>query len=141
MLNTILGKRARVLALILVLSVLLTAATAFAATVFIRAKRGGRVNIAEGVELVIPPRALAEDTFISAYVRQRWDRVIFYFGPDGTEFSKPANLYISWQAVRRAGVEDFTLYGPGGLKIEPTVKGWGLKYEIDHFSLYYYRRR
>ena len=141
MLNTILRKRAQVLALILVLSVLLTATAALAATKLIIAKKGGTVNIADGMELVIPPKALVEDTFISADVKHKRDRVIFSFGPDGTEFSKPAKLFISWQAVDDADVEDLTLYGPDGLEIEPKIKGWGVEYGIDRFSLYYYRRR
>lgn len=140
MLNTILRKRAQVLALILVLSVLLIAATAFAATELIRAKRGGTVDVAPGVSLVIKPGALEEDTVISANMRVKRDRITFRFGPRGTEFSKPAVLRISWQAID--GVGDLTLHGEKGEEIEPAkITGQGVKYHIEHFSVYYFRRR
>lgn len=139
MLNTILRKRAQVLALILVLSVLLTATTALAATKFIRAKSGGTITIAQGVKLVIRPGALEEDTIISADMIQKRNRTLFRFEPDDAEFSKPAELCISWEVID--GVEDLTLYGENGSRIEPETTRRGVKYYIDHFSLYYYRRR
>ena len=140
MLNTVLRKRVQVLLPVLVLSVLLVAATAFAATEYISAKRGGTVDVAPGVSLVIKPGALAEDTVISANMKVKRDRISFRFGPSGTEFSKPAVLCISWRAID--GVEDLTLFGEDGEEIEPAkTTGWGLKYYIEHFSIYYFRRR
>jgi hypothetical protein len=140
MLNTILRKRAQVLALILVLSVLLIAATAFAAAEYISAKKGGTVDVAPGVSLVIKPGALEEDTAISANMKAKRDRISFQFGPSGTEFSKPAVLCISWEVID--GVEDLTLYGENSEEIGPTkITGWGVKYYIEHFSVYYFRRR
>jgi hypothetical protein len=140
MLNTILRKRAQVLAAILVLSVVLIATTAFAATEYIKAKRGGIVPVAPGVSLVIKPGALAEDTVISANMKVKRNHISFCFGPSGTVFSKPAELCISWQAID--DVEDLTLYGEDGEGIEPAkTTRWGVKYYIEHFSMYYFRRR
>ena len=112
MLNTILRKKAQVLALSLVLLILLTATTAFAATKLIKAEQGGKINIDKGVKLVIPRRALAEDTVISADMIQKKRRVYFNFGPDGTSFLKPVELCISWKVMD--GVKELTLYGEDG---------------------------
>ena len=140
MLNTILRKRAQVLAVILVLSLLLIAATAFAATKYISAKKGGTVDIAPGVSLVIKPGVLEEDTAISANMKVKRNRISFSFRPSGAEFSKPVELCISWQAID--DVEDLTLYGENGEEIEPAkTTRWGVKYYIEHFSMYYFRRR
>lgn len=139
MLNAILRKRAQVLSLILVLSVLLIVTSAFAATKFIKARSGGVVRIDRGVRLVIRPRALEEDTVISANMIQEQNRICFHFGPDDTEFLKPAELCVSWRAID--DVDDLTLYGEDNEEIKPEVKRWGVKYYIEHFSLYYFRRR
>lgn len=142
MLSTILRKRAQALAVILVLSVFLVATTVFAATKLIEAKKGGVVQIAQGVELVIRPNALEEDTVIAASMELQRKRVVFEFGPDGTKFRKPAHLSLSWAAMEALGdLESLTLYGEDGEEIEPKIKGWGMEYPIDHFSLYYHRRR
>jgi len=146
MLNIILRKRAQVLALILALSVILVAATAFAATEIIKARRGGRIDVAPGVSLVIKPGGLEEDAAVSATMKVKRNRIYFSFSAaavdDGSdvELTKPAELYVSWQAVD--GVEDLTLYGEDGEEIEPAkATKWGAKYYIDHFSLYYFVRR
>lgn len=146
MLNTILRKRAQALALILVLSVLLVAATAFAATEIIKAKRGGVVCVGPGVSLEIKPRGLEEDAIVSADMKIKRNRISFSFSAvalddgDDVELTKPAVLCISWQAI--GGVEDLTLYGEHGEEIEPaqTTKRV-VKYYVDHFSIYYFRRR
>ena len=140
MLNTTLRKKVQVLALILVMLVFLAATTALAATEFIEAKTGGSIRIARGVWLVIPPRALEEDTVVSAYMIRRRDRVNFIFEPSGLIFRKPAELKISWQAIAGMGGDDLTLYGEG-MEIEPIIRAWGVVYPIEHFSLYYHRRR
>jgi hypothetical protein len=146
MLNTILRKRAQVLVLILVLSVLVTAATAFAATRIIRAKKGGKIDVAPGVSLVIKPGGLAEDAVVSAYMKVKRNRICFSLNAaalddgDDIELTKPAALNVSWLAIH--GVEDLTLYGQNGEEIEPAKKTrWGVRYDIEHFSLYYFRRR
>lgn len=143
MLNTILKKRAQALAVILILSVLLTATTALAATKFVKADKGRVIHIAPGVKLVIPPEALEEDTVVSADMEKTDDYIDFYFGPSRTKFAKPAELRITWQAISRMDVDDLTLYNTDGkeIEIEPDIKSWGVIYYIDHFSLYYYRRR
>ena len=141
MLKTILRKRLQVLVSVVFLSLLLTAVAAFANPITI-GKEGGVVSIASGADLVIPPKSLKEDTTISAVMRKERERVTFEFGPDGTRFSKPAVLYVSWQFIANSGnIEDLTLYGEGGKKLLPKVTLGGLEYKIKHFSLYYYRRR
>jgi len=139
MLSKVLKKRAQLLAVILVLSLLLTATTAFAVSEYITAKKGGVIGIAQGVKLVILPRALKEDTLISADMLKKKKRIEFTFEPDGTVFAKPAILKIAWSAIE--DLEDLVLYGLDGEKIRPRIKGWGLEYRIPHFSLYYFRRR
>jgi hypothetical protein len=140
-LNTILWKRAHVLALILVLSVLLTATTALAATEVI-GKEGGRIYMSKTAYLDIPCGALAEKTVISADMVKEKKQTSFYFGPSGTTFAPktPAELWVSWEELGR--VESFTLYGDDGEFIEPSAKTvFGIMWRIPHFSLYYYRRR
>ena len=142
MLKTILRKRLHVLVSVVFLSLLLTAVAAFADSPTIIGKEGGVVSIARGADLVIPPRSLKEDTPISAVMRKERERVTFEFGPDGTRFSKPAILYVSWQFIANSGnIEDLRLYGEGRKKLIPKITQEGLEYKIKHFSLYYYRRR
>ena len=146
MLNTIPRKKAQVLAITLVLSVLLIAATVFAATEVIEAKKGGRIDVAPGVSLVIKPRGLAEDAVVSANMKVKRNRIRFSFSAvaldddDDVELTKPAVLRVSWRVID--SVEGLTLYGEDGEQIEPDkTTGWGVKYYIEHFSLYYFRRR
>ena len=141
--STAYGKRARVLMLVVAMSVLLTATTVSvaknASSEFIRADEGGVINIEEGVLLVIPPEALEEDTLISAVMMQNRNRIAFHFKPHRLEFLRPVYLCVSWQVID--DIENTTLYGKEGEAIEPQVYSWGVSYPIWHFSLYYYRRR
>ena len=139
--NTSLRKRARVLAPIIVLSIVLTAITAFATSQLITAKKGGTIDIAPGVELVFRPNSLEEDTVISADMSVKRNRIVYRFGPDGTVLSKPARFVVSWQVIEDADVDNLVLYGENGEEIEPVERKKCLVYEIDHFSLYYHRRR
>jgi hypothetical protein len=143
--DTILKKRTQILALILVVSVLLTATTILAATKFIEAKKGGVIRIARGVCFRVPPNSMEKDDTISADVVLEKDRVCFYFEPDGTTFDPPAQLMIVWPTLARLihlGVRDLTLYYEGdGSGTKPRMRAWGAKYPIEHFSIYYFRRR
>lgn len=146
MLNTILRKRAQVLTLILVISVLVTAATAFAVTSIIEAKKGGKIGVAPGVLLVIKPGGLEEDAVVSANMKVKGNRTCFSLNAaalddgDDVDLTKLAVLNVSWEAID--GVEDLILYGQDGEEIEPAkTTRWGVKYYIEHFSLYYFRRR
>ncbi len=141
MLHTFLRKKAHVLALIVVLSILLTTMTVFAASKLITAKKGGTIDMAPGVELVILPNALEEDTIVSADMRVKPKRIVYSFGPKGVVFSKSAKLIISLEVLDGAGVDDLVLYGENGEAIEPRRNKRSLVYEIDHFSAYYHRRR
>ena len=90
MLNVILSKRAHILTLIIILSVLVIATTAFGVTKLIKAKDGGVIRIAPGVSLRVPAGALEKNTEISATMRVRDRGVNFRFGPSGTTFDPPA---------------------------------------------------
>ena len=141
MLDTISRRRARVSALTLVLSLLLITTIAFAATELISAKKGGEINVAPGVVFAVPPKALDEDTVITVDMLEKGKRVRFEFEPSGLVFSKSASLRMTWEAVEAADVEDLLLYAEDGSVIEPKTTGQGVAYSIDHFSIYFFRRR
>jgi hypothetical protein len=144
MLRTIGKKRAQALALILILSVLLITMAALAATKSIKARRGGVISIDKGVCFRIRPGSLEGDTTISADMVVEEDSICFYFGPDGTTFDPPAEIIIAWPALGEfihLGVHDLTLYGGDGSETKPRMRMWGAKYPIEHFSVYYFRRR
>ena len=136
-------RRARVLALILVLSVSVVAATAFAATKLIKANKGGVIPMGHGVKLTILPNALEEDTEISAEMEYTEDRINFHFGPSGIQFSEPAELRLTWQAIGGRDVENIVLYDGNDQEIEtePEIGSSGVVFYIEHFSIYYHRRR
>ena len=141
-------KGACILALIIVLSVALAASSAHAATKRIKAKSGGVIKVDKGIKFRIPPRSLEKDTTITIDVIQEQDYVAFEFGPSGTIFAedKPAQLMVTWRALALLGISDPTLYGEDDEPVHPNMKWYGLKYGIkgfylEHFSLYYYRRR
>ncbi len=142
MFNTTINKRLHALALLAVLSVFLATA-AFAASMLIKADKGGTIEMAEGVELVIAPKSLEEDTVIHASVAMEEDRIFYIFGPGGTAFKKPAKLVVSQQVLGDADVTDLILYGEDGKKIKPRIskKEGHVEYRIKHFSIYYHRRR
>ena len=126
------------LALISVLSVFL-ADTAVATARLVRANTGSRIRVARGLCLIIPPGALKHDTIIWANMMRRQRLIRFDFGPDGTTFSKPIELKLSWWAIR--SIDSFIMNGEHGLKIAPRISWLTLTYELWHFSIYYFRRR
>ena len=138
----ILSKGRRKLVLIPVILCLLAATMAFvsyAEAELIKADEGGIVSIDRGVFLSVPPGALEEDTVITGTKVEESDRICFYFEPSGTVFLKAAKLNVSWRVV--SDVESYILYGEDGEEIQPETFSWGLRHDIWHFSLYYYRRR
>ena len=139
MLNRILGKKFQILVMVMALLVIVTATVALATTKLIRAKGGGVINVARGVKLVVKPGSLEEDTEISADLVDEEERICLYFGPDGTQFLRPAILRVNEHVFE--GIDDLVLYGEYGEEIEPEIRPWGAQYAIDHFSLYYFRRR
>jgi flagellar biosynthesis GTPase FlhF len=88
MLNIIVRKRIHVLAVILVLLVFMTAATAFGATEFVKAHKGGEIDIDKGIKFVIPAKSMEEDAVISVDMKKDGDSfsIYFDFGPGGTGF-------------------------------------------------------
>ena len=147
MFNTFLKNRARTLTSILILSILLTAATVFAALESIEADKGGVIEVSEGVRLVISPGGLAADAEVLGVMNTDEDgNISFTFlayeegDPEASiALEKPALLYVSQDVVGNAGKAK--LYGENGEVIKPERSDGGLIYSLDHFSLYYYRRR
>jgi hypothetical protein len=151
MLNATLWKRtAQALAAILVLSALLTATIALAGSVeskSIRANKGGVITIEEGIELRIPRGALEENTVISVKMVQNANKTTFRFEPHGLEFNIPVELWATKNAISDA--ESYVLYYALDEKdpdnyteaIHADIFGGEVSWYLDHFSLYYYRRR
>ena len=132
----------QILVLVTILTVFLTA-EALAVSRFIEANKGGIIDLADGISLVIPPGALAEDTRIRAHVVLNRNRVSYTFEPDDIAFSIPLELVVSCQVLEDADVRDLNLYGEDGERIRPKKlkKAKSLLYRLEHFSLYYHRRR
>jgi hypothetical protein len=152
MLSTGLGKRSvQALAAILVLSVLLTTTIALAAAKqkFIRGNKGGTVTISRAVQLVVPPGAVDKNTYIQAEMVRTTERVIFKFRPEGLVFKEgiPAELQADLKAVSDA--VDLKLYfapdeaDPDNYTevIYPDITDEKAVWRIEHFSIYYFRRR
>jgi len=149
MLKQISWKReTRALVLIMFLTVLLTAAITSAGGIkskYIRVHRGGVITLDEGVKLVIPPRALEEDTKISAHMVRNTQKIMFKFKPKGIVFNKPLELWATLEAIK--GAASLTLYYAldGGSEpieeIEPVIGDEEATWYLNHFSLYYFRRR
>ena len=132
----------QILVLVTILSVFLTT-EALAVSRLIKADEGGVIDLAEGVSLVIPPGALSEDTRIRAHVVLNRNRISYTFEPDDVVFNRPLELIVSSQVLEDADVGDLNLYGEDGERIRPRKlkKAKSFLYRIDHFSLYYHRRR
>jgi len=154
MLSKIPKKKAQVLTLTLILSVLLITTATFAVTKvkLIKAKNGGVIAIGEGIQFRVPAGSLKENTEISVEMVEKDDYVEFTFGPSGIEFAEgnPAQLCITWKALGELGkgkknidTEDIILYGEDGKPIdtEPEIEGRGVVWKVKHFSIYYHRRR
>jgi len=80
-------------------------------------------------------------TVISAEMEITDGYVDFIFGPSPLNFDQPCILAMSWYAVGRLGLEDYTLTGPNGEEIQPVTQRWGMQWSIPHFSIYYHKRR
>lgn len=143
MIGISLRKKVQLLTVLTVLAMFLFATQSHAASKLIKADEGGIIRIARGIRLLIPPKALKEDTIIRARVGIEDDCICYSFGPDGTTFRKPALLIVSWQVLEYADVEDYSLYGEDGERIKSKTlkKAECMLYKLRHFSLYYHRRR
>ncbi|MBD3183845.1 hypothetical protein GF312_16290 [Candidatus Poribacteria bacterium] len=135
--------------LIFLISAFLFTSLSYAATESkVTAEDGGKIKIARGVTFWIPPESLKTDTPIYADMWREKKFIVFEFGPDGTKFRRPAELRIQWQSIRDAS--NFVLYGEKGEQIKPEINIISYKrsainielvYKIEHFSIYYFRRR
>jgi len=125
---------------------------AFAATKMIKATEGGTIKIRDGVELVIPPNALEEDTKIKANMSSRQvgekgigrKQLVFTFEPSGTTFDPPAELHVDKKFFEEEDADDIVICEDSGEEETPVVNEDDpdeLIFYIDHFSYYYYPRR
>jgi hypothetical protein len=117
----------------------MVATTSLATTKLIEADKGGVVSINQWAYIYFPPGSLAEDTEITAFSELTQDEINFYFEPSNTYFLKPAEFVVSWAIYYY--VDSLILNGEDDTQITPEMNWWGLKYYINHFSLYYFRRR
>ncbi len=137
---------------LLLFVVVLFIGVAFAATKWI-GKDGGIVNIRNGVELIIPPKALEEKIKIYAHMssRQIIDEkglgrklLVFTFEPSGTKFNTPAELHIDKKFFEEENPDDIVICESTRGEAETPYIGDNddeFIIYIDHFSLYYHRRR
>jgi len=113
---------------------------------------GGYIHVNKDIYFVVPAGALKDDVKIGVRMkRDKKDRKTkFYFSPEGLEFSIPAAIQAYWKSIDDAEEEnpglqyavevDKVIYKVGS-EIKPEIEAWGVTWKIDHFSLYYYRRR
>lgn len=151
MLNLILQKKSIRLSVTMITFLMFFAVTLALAVVVsekINAKKGGTINIDEGVELVIPPGALDKNTEITVRMERDDKKMVFEFWPGGLVFNKPVELKATYEAL--SGIKDLNLYlvsDPNSItknyieKIRPVKYDWGVVWYLDHFSIYYYRLR
>jgi len=109
-------------------------------------ENGGKFKIADGVFFVVPEGSLDADTTICIRMKRTKKKIKFYCGPAGTVFNISATLEVSGKWLK--GVKDLTLHLAKSEKDEKSVKQiqpesmkHGVQWPIDHFSLYYFRRR
>lgn len=151
MLNTIIKKRStKVLMVILFVSAFVAATIAYGSVGQgpIKADKGGVICIDEDTKLIIPAGALSKNTRIRVKMVQNDNKVTFDFEPEGIQFNKP--VYLQKKLLSMWDAEwGFALYyapDPDDLEqytevIEPVLDNSDIKWPLDHFSLYYYRRR
>jgi len=101
-------------------------------------------------KLIVPPGALSGP--IGLYMAVHTDGVStidYSFYPHGHEFLIPATLQLSWSCLKDVTADDLTLHywdESLGEWVVETRGVWDSKkkkvtIEINHFSIYYYRRR
>ena len=151
MMNRVLWKRlAQASAATLAFLLLMAAAMAFASKGdgYIKAKKGGIIIIDDDTRLIIPHKALKDDTFITAKVVIKDKRVDFHFEPEGLVFEKHVYLQKSKAAMKKDAL-GYTLYyapdedNPDNYTetIHPKIDKENVEWTLEHFSLYYHRRR
>jgi hypothetical protein len=113
----------------------------------VKAKNGAIIYIDSDTRLIVPPGAMDKDVAIKVKLSQSKKNVKFKFEPEGIKFRVPIYLQKSRESMEDA--ESCILYyAPDEKNIEryteqikPKVKGDNIVWELEHFSLYYYRRR
>lgn len=134
---------------ILILSLVMIA-VAFAIIVEqpIKANEGGTIDIVAGIKFIVPPGALERDTTIRVKMVQNRNKTMFKFGPAGLKFKKAVKLQATTGAINDAA--EFNLYyAPNNERpdnytevITPERTSDGtIQWSLNHFSIYYYRRR
>lgn len=106
-------------------------------------KAGGRINMKDGVILTIPQNSLKKEMAIQTQKIIYDDRVTIHLEPSGLKFKIPAILEVSKKFLDGIGrVDKEVLIGPGDVqRYYGDDMGDTLQYKLDHFSIYYYRRR
>lgn len=107
----------------------------------IRADVGGNINLKDGVHLRIPAGALDEDVNIETSKTISDRKASITLKPDGIQFATPVELEVSLKFLDSIEGVDRDLIGPDEEPIPGLLSGNKLLYLLDHFSIYYYRRR
>ena len=140
----------QILAITLTLSLLLVTTMTVLAAIGqapIKADKGGTIIIDDDTRLIIPAGALEKNTLIRIKMVSNNNKLTFAFTPKGLQFKKPVQLQKSKASMNDA--EGFTLYfAPDEDKLDnysetihPDIDSKNVKWNLNHFSIYYYRRR
>ncbi len=120
----------------------------------ITAAEGGRIRLGWGGRknsFRVQPGAVEEDVFVEITTcvvkgnkRNRYSAIEFDFGPDGQQFSSPAQIVISGRSLnalrspRHGGVVRLYFYDPETdewlIEQEAKIIKGKVTFEIDHFS-------
>jgi len=107
-------------------------------------KTGGYLCLSSAMWLYVPPKAFNTKTTISAHFEWYTDYIDFVFGPSPMSFAVPLKLFISWYDINQMGLlfDPSLFYDDGvGTPVYYTEDAFGITYYLEHFSIYYFRRR
>lgn len=107
----------------------------------VMARKGAHINLRDGVDLGIPAGALSEDKVVTWRKVITDDKVEIHLIPDGLKFSPPAVLEVTKQFLNGIGRVERDLFGPDDKEVPGVDYPGRLQYDLNHFSIYYYRRR
>lgn len=111
---------------------------------YIIAKIGGVIRIGNGMMLIVPPRALTQNTKITVHFEWYPNYIDFVFLPSPMTFLKPLLLFIPWSELNKMGLfYNPTLYYDDGIgtPVRCEISDLGITYYLEHFSIYYFVRR
>jgi len=110
------------------------------------------ITVTSKTKIIIPQDALTNNVRISADITSdKVSRVDFHFEPHGTVFAKPVEIELSWAMLQDGTLkpQDLILYYYDESVedwVEETTACWKRQDKVaviyvNHFSLYYFRRR